>query len=76
MTDDERLVAAVWREVLGGREPGLDDDFFHREGTSLQLTLLAARLREACGIDFEPGLLFQATTVRAQAGLLAALRAG
>ena len=72
----ERLVAEAWQEVLGGGEPGLDDDFFHREGTSLQLTLLAALLRESSGIDFEPGLLFQATTVRAQAELLAALRDG
>jgi hypothetical protein len=75
LTPLELLVADAWERVLGVADVGLDDDFFHRDGTSLQLILLAAQLREAAGVVFEPGALFKATTVEAQAELLAGLGA-
>ncbi|WP_282785898.1 non-ribosomal peptide synthetase, partial [Nocardia sp. CC201C] len=40
----ERLVAAVFAEVLGVERIGLDDDFFARGGNSLLATKVAARL--------------------------------
>ena len=75
LTPLELLVADAWERVLGVADVGLDDDFFHRDGSSLQLTLLAAQLRESAGVAFEPGALFKATTVEAQAELLAGLGA-
>jgi|HubBroStandDraft_3_1064219.scaffolds.fasta_scaffold01234_1 natural product biosynthesis luciferase-like monooxygenase protein/FkbM family methyltransferase len=45
----ERRIAAVWQEVLGGDEPGTDDNFFEVGGNSLLLVQVHRRLREAVG---------------------------
>ncbi|MFJ9178091.1 amino acid adenylation domain-containing protein [Streptomyces sp. NPDC102360] len=68
----EELVARVWAELLGLDRVGALDDFFALGGTSLQLTRLAARLRAASGEKISLRGLFAATTVEAQAALVAA----
>ncbi|MEV4439750.1 amino acid adenylation domain-containing protein [Streptomyces sp. NPDC049577] len=70
-TATEKLVADAWRELLKVDEVGLDDDFFRLGGTSLQLTRLAYQLRNASGRQIQLRGLFTATTVEAQARLLA-----
>ncbi|MFJ5552102.1 amino acid adenylation domain-containing protein [Streptomyces sp. NPDC093225] len=70
-TEAERLVAAAWRELLKTDDIGLDDDFFALGGTSLQLARLAGKLRTASGRRIQLRGLFAATTVEAQARLLA-----
>ncbi|MBE1600880.1 MULTISPECIES: non-ribosomal peptide synthetase [Streptomyces] len=70
-TDEERAVARVWTQLLGVAEPGAHDDFFRLGGTSLTLTRLAARLREAAGGAVELAALFTASTLEAQARLVA-----
>ncbi|MFF4404871.1 amino acid adenylation domain-containing protein [Streptomyces sp. NPDC001404] len=70
-TATEQLVADAWEEVLRAGHIGLDDDFFRLGGTSLQLTRLAHRLRSASGRQIQLRGLFTATTVEAQARLLA-----
>ncbi|WP_327243874.1 non-ribosomal peptide synthetase [Streptomyces sp. NBC_01320] len=71
-TDDERLVARVWAELLGtGTETvGAHDDFFRLGGTSLHMTRLLGRLTAATGRRIELRDLFTATTVAEQAQLL------
>ncbi|WP_405518713.1 amino acid adenylation domain-containing protein [Streptomyces canus] len=71
----EELVAGVWAELLGREQVGALDDFFALGGTSLQLTRLAARLRAASGEKISLRGLFGATTVEAQARLLATVPA-
>lgn len=44
-SEAERLVAAAWREVLGGPWPHADDEFFAVGGHSLLLARLVNRLR-------------------------------
>jgi amino acid adenylation domain-containing protein len=66
-TDAERLVAAVWSEVLGVERIGVDDDFFDLGGHSLLATRVAARLRVRVGLDVPLRVIFRATTVRALA---------
>jgi amino acid adenylation domain-containing protein len=66
-TDAERLVAAVWSQVLGVDRIGVDDDFFDLGGHSLLATRVAARLRVRVGLDVPLRVIFRATTVRALA---------
>ncbi|MFC4085855.1 amino acid adenylation domain-containing protein [Amycolatopsis samaneae] len=68
----EQVVADVWADLLGVDGVGVHDDFFVLGGSSLMLTRLANRLRAAAGDRTVLRGLFSATTVEAQAGLLAA----
>ncbi|MCX5375326.1 non-ribosomal peptide synthetase [Streptomyces sp. NBC_00091] len=70
-TEEERAVAQVWTRLLGVAEPAVHDDFFQLGGTSLVLTRLAAGLRELSGGEIELAALFTASTLEAQARLLA-----
>ncbi|MCX4993706.1 non-ribosomal peptide synthetase [Streptomyces sp. NBC_00568] len=71
VTEQQRLVAEVWRECLGVEEDfGPQDDFFDVGGTSLTITTIARRLGERLGRRVPPVLVFRNPTV---AGLAAAL---
>ncbi|WP_444971793.1 amino acid adenylation domain-containing protein [Streptomyces sp. SAI-25] len=69
-TDRERAVAAVWEDVLGIREIGVDHDFFELGGHSLLATRVSVRLRSALGIDVPVRALFEHPTVAALAAAL------
>ncbi|WP_406673146.1 amino acid adenylation domain-containing protein [Nonomuraea sp. N2-4H] len=57
-TDAERLVAAVWAEVLERPEVWAGDDFFALGGASFAATRVAARLREMLQVAVPVRLLF------------------
>jgi len=69
-TEMEERVAAVWAEVLGLEEVGVEDNFFDLGGHSLLLVKLQARLAAAVGGEVRVVELFQYPTVRALAGRL------
>ncbi|MXG27058.1 amino acid adenylation domain-containing protein [Streptomyces sp. YIM 132580] len=69
-TDRERAVAAVWEDVLGIREIGVDHDFFQLGGHSLLATRVSVRLRSALGVDVPVRALFEHPTVAALATAL------
>ncbi|MFD6889357.1 amino acid adenylation domain-containing protein [Streptomyces sp. NPDC059957] len=71
-TDVEAAVHAIWREVLPGREFGVEDDFFAVGGHSLAAAQVLARLRQAFELDLDLAALFDATTVAALAALVEA----
>jgi hypothetical protein len=50
-TETERLVAAIWTDVLKAPEVGRDSDFFDLGGESLAAIMVVTRLREELGID-------------------------
>ncbi|MGM9334594.1 amino acid adenylation domain-containing protein [Streptomyces murinus] len=50
-TGNERLIAAIWQEVLGTGQVGADDDFFALGGHSLLVSQVLARIRRSTGTD-------------------------
>ncbi|GHF53719.1 amino acid adenylation domain-containing protein/non-ribosomal peptide synthase protein (TIGR01720 family) [Amycolatopsis bartoniae] len=61
-TDNERLVTAVWADVLGVERVGVEDNFFDLGGDSLLGIRVISRLRAALGADVPARLLFTAPT--------------
>jgi thioesterase domain-containing protein len=72
--DAERLVAAIWQEVLGCERVGRDDSFFALGGHSLALIQAHNRLRRQSGADVPVADLFTDSTPAAVARLLGARR--
>ncbi|MGW0801473.1 amino acid adenylation domain-containing protein [Nonomuraea sp. NPDC002799] len=61
-TETERVLAAVWAEVLELERVGVTDNFFHLGGDSIRSVQVLALARER-GLDFELQRLFQLPTV-------------
>jgi amino acid adenylation domain-containing protein len=75
-TELERLVADVWRDVLGLDAVGSGDNFFDVGGNSLLIVKVRARLTEQLGRPVATLALFAHPTVRALAEYLAQPAAG
>ncbi len=76
MTDPQRRVAAIWREVLRVEHPGVDENFFDLGGHSLLVVKVHAALRREFQHDLTLVDLFQHTTIAAQAALVSSDTAG
>ncbi|RCL26419.1 non-ribosomal peptide synthetase [Pseudomonas sp. AFG_SD02_1510_Pfu_092] len=61
----EAALAALWAEVLGVEQVGLDDNFFELGGHSLTATRLVSRLRSSLGMEVPVRALFQHSTLGA-----------
>ncbi|WP_455901355.1 non-ribosomal peptide synthase/polyketide synthase [Rhodococcus gordoniae] len=70
----EQAVAAVFAEVLGVEQVGLDDDFFELGGNSLLATQVASRLGAALGAKVPVRALFENTAVESLAGAVESQR--
>jgi acyl carrier protein len=64
-TPTEKMLAAIWGEVLGMDQVGVHDNFFHFGGHSLLATLLVSRVREAFQVELPLERLFEEPTVAA-----------
>lgn len=62
--DFERSMLAVWQEVLGVDNIGINDDFFDSGGHSLLALELVNKLKKATGITFEYASIFSAPTIK------------
>ncbi|HYC89367.1 MAG TPA: amino acid adenylation domain-containing protein [Thermoanaerobaculia bacterium] len=62
-TPVEQELAALWREVLGVDDVGIDDDFFALGGHSLMATQLVSRINFAFAIDLPLRRVLEAPTV-------------
>ncbi|MFF9066638.1 amino acid adenylation domain-containing protein [Streptomyces sp. NPDC014891] len=73
-SDDEttRTVRRIWAEVLGLPDIGPEDDLFDLGGHSLTVVRIAARIRDALGVEVDFDVFFDVPT---PAGIAAAVRA-
>ncbi|MEU4343226.1 amino acid adenylation domain-containing protein [Nocardia sp. NPDC023852] len=62
-TDQEKLLATLFGEVLGVERVGIDDSFFELGGHSLSITRLAVRIREVLGVKVTVRALFDAPRI-------------
>ncbi|MBB4814892.1 amino acid adenylation domain-containing protein/non-ribosomal peptide synthase protein (TIGR01720 family) [Pseudomonas rhodesiae] len=62
----EQQIAAIWADVLGVEQVGVNDNFFERGGDSIISIQVVSRAR-AAGIHFTAKALFQHQTVRSLA---------
>ena len=69
-TDTERRIAAVWAEVLGLEDIGVEDSFFDLGGQSLTATQVVSRLNEGLGFDLPLRGIFEAPTIAGLAAIL------
>jgi amino acid adenylation domain-containing protein/non-ribosomal peptide synthase protein (TIGR01720 family) len=69
-TEAERRTVAVFADVLGGRPPGVRDDFFALGGDSILSIRLASRLAEEFGTTLSPRAVFDHPTPAGLAALL------
>src|SRR6185436_13860063 len=66
----ERTLAAIWSELLGGREVGRYDNFFDLGGHSLLAVQVISRLRQTLGVEVALGELFLHPVLADLAGAL------
>jgi amino acid adenylation domain-containing protein len=63
--DTEKIVAAVWKEVLGIEQVGIYDNFFNIGGNSLRLITLNTKLNTVLGTNIPAAKLFEHVTISA-----------
>ncbi len=69
-TPVEVALAAIWADVLGVPEPGVEDNFFALGGHSLLAAKVTGRMRTEFGVPLGVRALFEAPTIAALARLL------
>jgi non-ribosomal peptide synthase protein (TIGR01720 family) len=74
--DAERRLAAIWRQLLGEKPIGIDDNFFDIGGQSIHIVRAHRLIEEAFGRSLPVVALLQFPTIRALAGQLAAAPSG
>ena len=70
----QQQVAAIWREVLGRPQVGLQDDFFALGGHSLLATQIVSRTRQALDVELPLKALFEASELGAFCAEIARLQ--
>jgi thioesterase domain-containing protein len=75
-TSEEIRLAAIWTDLLGQKEVGIDDSFFELGGHSILVATLQQRIVAEFGQRIPIVELFQRPTVRRQARLMSGIANG
>ncbi|XVQ85646.1 SDR family NAD(P)-dependent oxidoreductase [Microbispora siamensis] len=70
VTELERVLAELWREVLGGGEIGRDDRFFDLGGSSVRAAQLVVRINDTVPVRMSVHQLYEHPTVGELAAVL------
>jgi amino acid adenylation domain-containing protein/FkbM family methyltransferase len=70
-TETEKVLAAMWSEMLRVEKVGLNDDFFELGGHSLVAIKIVSRIRDAFEVDLPTQTLFEHPTIASLARVLA-----
>ncbi len=70
VTDNERLLSDIWKEVLGQQDIGVDEDFFALGGHSLIAVRMMVTLEKRTGFRLPMAALFQAPTIEKMGRIL------
>jgi acyl carrier protein len=62
-TGVEQVMAALWSEVLGSAEVGVEESFFTLGGHSLRATRLVSRIHDTFGVSLPVRAIFESPTV-------------
>jgi thioesterase domain-containing protein len=68
--EEQKLLAEIWKQVLGVQEVGIRDSFFDIGGHSLVAARLVAQIQEVTGRRIPVSAIFRAPTIEAFAPLL------
>jgi amino acid adenylation domain-containing protein len=68
--DLEETISAIWREVLGLQQAGVDDNFFDLGGHSFAVTRVHEKIQEKIGREFPLVTLFEHPTISSLAKYL------
>ena len=63
-SDNEKSIAAIWREILELEKVGIDDNFFELGGNSLGFIKISMKLLETFNRDLPVVILFKYPTIR------------
>jgi hypothetical protein len=66
----EKVIAAVWGDILGIAQPGVTDNFFDLGGHSMLMVQVCNRLRDLLNRAVPVLMMFQFPTIRALADAL------
>jgi acyl carrier protein len=69
-TETEQALAAIWADVLGTNDIGVDDNFFQLGGDSVRSVLITARAKAAFDVTITPKDVLTAGTIGALAELV------
>jgi amino acid adenylation domain-containing protein len=72
----EQILAGIWREVLGVKEVGRDDNFFDLGGHSLRVLQVTSRVRKLFRVQLPMRSLFEVPTVRGLSERISQARRG
>ena len=61
--EEERVIAAIWEELIGAEMEGPHENFFERGGHSLMATRVLSRLTAVTGVRLTLRDIFDAPTI-------------
>ncbi|MGD2087367.1 MAG: AMP-binding protein [Candidatus Aminicenantes bacterium] len=70
LTETEKKLVKIWREILGKTHIDINDNFFELGGNSLNATVLAAEIHKALNIEISLQEIFTSPTINEMAAYL------